>query len=135
MKTNKYKYVSSTLSRHTLRSLDRHLVKIGEIKTIRAMYSDRTWYRLIVTGTTGRLVLRGCSWGYGGEGPQATEAALRRLLAGTNVEAVIYGIVFNPKFASRADQEVCKQTEYFGFYKLDGATLWSYSTPCTNVAA
>jgi hypothetical protein len=79
--TMKYRYYSSTQSRHTLRSLDRHLPKIGCPEKVEARCEGKHggWYELVVTGMLGKIVLRGCSWGYHGEGPHATRDALLKL--------------------------------------------------------
>lgn len=79
---NHYRYYSSSLSRHTLRSLDKHLHKIGTPLTATGeSRGDRRtgWFCLVVRGTAGTIYLRGCSWGYGGEGPHATYHALIKL--------------------------------------------------------
>lgn len=34
---------------------------------------------MVIRGDKGSLVLRGCSWGYGGEGPRGTEYVLKEL--------------------------------------------------------
>lgn len=77
----RYRYYGQLPSRHMMRCLDRHLPKIGRPLRARGMSHGKNggWYQVLVTGTAGKLVLRGCSWGYGGEGPHATEAVLRRL--------------------------------------------------------
>ena len=79
--TRKYVYRSSSLSRHMIRSLDRHMAKIGTPLYARGISHGNYggWYRVIVAGTNGRLVLKGCSWGYSGEGCRATESVLIRL--------------------------------------------------------
>jgi len=85
MKTNatksKYRYYSPSLSRHMLPALDRHLAKVGRLKSVKAVCAGRGsgWYELVVTGEAGKLVLRGCSWGYYGEGCRATRDVLVRL--------------------------------------------------------
>lgn len=62
------------------RSLTRHLPKIGTPRKVEGIYHGKNaWFRLIITGTLGKIVLRGCSWGYGGEGPRATLNILQRL--------------------------------------------------------
>lgn len=85
MKTKTYKYYSPSLSRFMLPALDRHLSKIGvpQVAEARCVGRDpRAWYGLVIRGTTGKLVLKGCSWGYGGEGPHATRDVLLKLGAG-----------------------------------------------------
>ena len=81
MKNSKYRYYSSSLSRHTARSMDRHLPKIGCPTKVEARCEGKHagWYELVVTGMLGKLVLRGCSWGYYGEGCRATRDALVKL--------------------------------------------------------
>lgn len=82
-----YRYYSDSLSRKMVPSLKRHLPKIGEPMTVRGVCQGKFngWYEVIVTGKLGKLVLRGCSWGYGGEGPHATRDVLVAL--GVNKEA------------------------------------------------
>ena len=80
----RYRYYSSSLSRHMVPALNKHLPKIGCPTEVRAIChggrpSDPGWYELVVTGMLGKLVLRGCSWGYGGEGPHATRDVLTAL--------------------------------------------------------
>ena len=77
----KYRFYSSSLSRHMVRSVERHLPKIGCPLHVRAIShgANNGWYELIVTGMLGKLVLRGCSWGYYGEGCRATQAVLTML--------------------------------------------------------
>lgn len=74
----KYRYYSDTLSRKMLPALRRHVHKVGALQTARGLCAGKHngWYELVVTGTLGKLVLRGCSWGYGGEGPHATRDCL-----------------------------------------------------------
>ena len=81
MKTTKrYRYYSEAVSYKTLKAFTRHLPKIGMPTKVEGIYHGKNpWYEVIVTGTAGKLVLRGCSWGYGGEGPRATEAVLKAL--------------------------------------------------------
>jgi hypothetical protein len=64
-----------------MRSVERHLPKIGIPLTVRATSHGKFngWYRLIISGTLGKLILKGCSWGYNGEGCRATESVLRYL--------------------------------------------------------
>lgn len=64
-----------------LRSVKRHLPKIGCPLTVRATShgAHLGWYELVVTGKLGKLVLRGCSWGYNGEGCGATVDILKEL--------------------------------------------------------
>ena len=73
-----YRYFSSSLSRHAVPALKRHLPKIGTPLLARGLCHGKHsgWYELVVRGTNGRIVLRGCSWGYRGEGPHATRDAL-----------------------------------------------------------
>lgn len=77
----KYRYYSSTLSRHMLPALDKHLPKIGCPTKVEARCEGggNGWFELVVTGMLGKLVLRGCSWGYRGEGPHATRDVLVKL--------------------------------------------------------
>ena len=78
----KYTHYSSSLSCFTKRSLSRHLAKIGPVESVEATFVGKkhgAWYALVVRGTLGKLVLRGCSWGYRGEGPRATRDALLSL--------------------------------------------------------
>lgn len=89
MKTNKAskagKYTFQQhdgLSRNVQRCLQRHIEKIGVPTEVTGYFGGRKhnpWYRVAVVGTAGRIVLTGCAWGYGGEGPQATEQLLRNL--------------------------------------------------------
>jgi len=79
-----YRYYSSSLSRHMARSLDKHLAKIGEPTRVEGHYrggrrNSNPWFFVVIFGTAGKLCLKGCSWGYGGEGPHATKAVLTRL--------------------------------------------------------
>lgn len=79
--TKKYRYYSTSESRNTLRALDRHLSKIGCPTEVKAVAHGKGWgwYELIVTGMLGKIVLRGCSWGYTGTGPHATRDVLVKL--------------------------------------------------------
>lgn len=76
-----YRYYSPSLSRHMLPAVDKHLPKIGAPLSVEARCEGKGtgWYELIVRGTLGKLVLRGCSWGYMGEGSRATRDVLVRL--------------------------------------------------------
>lgn len=76
-----YRYYSDSLSRNMVRSVKRHLPKIGAPLAVRGICHGKGsgWYEVIVRGTLGKLVLRGCSWGYGGEGPHATRDVLVEL--------------------------------------------------------
>lgn len=78
---SRYRYYGPSLSRTVLPALDKHLPKIGCPVKVEARCEGvgHGWYELVVTGMLGKLVLRGCSWGYHGEGSRATEAVLRRL--------------------------------------------------------
>jgi len=77
---NKYRFRSSTLSRHAVPSLIKHLSKIGLPRYVRGIYAGKNpWYSIAIRGDNGTIVLRGCSWGYHGEGPHATVAVLRML--------------------------------------------------------
>jgi len=70
------------LTRHALRSFERHLPKIGEPLDVQGAFvkmKHGAWYSVIIHGTDGSLVLRGCSWGYSGEGPRGTEQVLKAL--------------------------------------------------------
>ncbi len=80
----KYRYVSSSLSRHMISAVEKYLPKIGKPQNVRGIFAggrnnSRPWYRVIISGENGKLVLRGCSWGYGGEGPHATRDVLLKL--------------------------------------------------------
>lgn len=77
----KYRYYSSSLSRHMVPALKRHIAKIGCPLTARGINHGRGngWYELVISGEKGKLVLRGCSWGYKGEGPHATRDVLMLL--------------------------------------------------------
>lgn len=78
--SSKYRYYSDSLSRKMVPALEKHLSKIGKPLKVEGLYHGKNpWFELVVTGEAGKLVLRGCSWGYYGEGPRATEAVLRKL--------------------------------------------------------
>lgn len=64
-----------------LPALEKHLPKVGCPTKVEARCegSGSGWFELVVTGMLGKLVLRGCSWGYRGEGPRATRDVLVKL--------------------------------------------------------
>jgi hypothetical protein len=69
-------------SSQSLKSLDRHVAKIGDVVMVRGYYGGRKlnpWYRLAVRGTRGTLYLTGCSWGYSGQGPRTTADVMVKL--------------------------------------------------------
>ena len=78
---SQYRYYSSTLSRNMVPAVKRHLPKIGTPLAVRGLCHGKFsgWYDVVIKGTLGKLCLRGCSWGYGGEGPHATRDVLVEL--------------------------------------------------------
>lgn len=78
---SRYRFYSRSESRHMLAAVDRHISKVGTPLKAEAICAGKGtgWYELVVTGTAGKLVLRGCSWGYSGEGSRATRDVLVRL--------------------------------------------------------
>ena len=79
---SKYRHRSIAGStRHSLRSFYRHFHKIGTPRYVRGVFAGKPypWYSVIIRGTRGSLLLRGCGWGYSGEGPRGTEEVLTKL--------------------------------------------------------
>ena len=65
------------VTRLSLRSIRRHLAKVGTIQYIRG-YIDglNKWNRVAIVGDKGRMILGGFCWGYCGEGPRGLRETL-----------------------------------------------------------
>lgn len=82
MKVRTYRHRSVESTRTALRSWSKFRHKIGTPRYVRGIFSGSKtypWYRVVVRGDRGSIVLRGCSWGFSGEGPRGTEEVLRSL--------------------------------------------------------
>lgn len=88
MKNNRkpeYRIRGISSTRHSLACFHKHLPKIGDPLYVRGIFAGsfngipNPWYRLVIRGTKGSMILCGCSWGYGGEGPRGTEEVLKAL--------------------------------------------------------
>ena len=85
MRTKEYRHRSQSSTRYSLLAFQKYLPKIGQPLYVRGIWAGgykgipNPWYRLVIRGTKGSLILPGCSWGYGGEGPHGTEEVLKAL--------------------------------------------------------
>lgn len=86
MKTNKYEYRDVRgVTRFSVAAVRKHLSKLGKLHYVRGIFSGKCngianpWYRVVIAGETGTMILGGLSWGYNGEGSRGLEEVLRML--------------------------------------------------------
>jgi len=106
----KYTYTApNSLSRSVKGQIKKHLPKIGKLVSVVATFSDSDWYKLTINGEDGRVILRGCSWGYSGEGCHATYDVLTELGVGYDAAKIVFSRGVSPLY------ETEKLRTYFMF--------------------
>jgi hypothetical protein len=71
-------------TKHSTKFFDKHSPKIGQIKSLKGYYCKDKYgilnARISITGTNGRIIMKGVCWGYMGEGPRGLLSILSKFL-------------------------------------------------------